>query len=106
MLHHLDAGQKRQAVSEVFRTLRPGGELHLADFGPPSGPFTRLASFVITRLGHEYVEENLEGRIPRLMAEAGFEAVAETSAMATIFGTVRMYRGAKPTSSRIPSRDR
>jgi ubiquinone/menaquinone biosynthesis C-methylase UbiE len=33
MLHHLDDDEKARAMREVRRVLRPGGELHLVDFG-------------------------------------------------------------------------
>jgi ubiquinone/menaquinone biosynthesis C-methylase UbiE len=34
MYHHLDLAEKRQAVSEVARTLKPGGRYVSAEFGP------------------------------------------------------------------------
>jgi SAM-dependent methyltransferase len=34
MFHHLDLGEKRQAVAEIARVLRPGGRYVSAEFGP------------------------------------------------------------------------
>jgi ubiquinone/menaquinone biosynthesis C-methylase UbiE len=34
MFHHLDLGEKRQAVAEIVRVLRPGGRYVSAEFGP------------------------------------------------------------------------
>jgi ubiquinone/menaquinone biosynthesis C-methylase UbiE len=42
MFHHLDIGEKRQAVAEVARVLRPGGRYVSAEFGPrASNPLER-----------------------------------------------------------------
>lgn len=35
VFHHLDREKKVRALKEIFRVLRPGGELHIADFGKP-----------------------------------------------------------------------
>jgi SAM-dependent methyltransferase len=34
MYHHLDLAEKRQAVAEVARVLKPGGRYVSAEFGP------------------------------------------------------------------------
>lgn len=35
VFHHLNRENKARALKEIFRILRPGGELHIADFGKP-----------------------------------------------------------------------
>jgi hypothetical protein len=35
VLHHLTRVDKQQTMREVVRVLRPGGGLHVVDFGPP-----------------------------------------------------------------------
>lgn len=37
MYHHLDVAEKRQAVAEIARVLRPGGRYISAEFGPRAG---------------------------------------------------------------------
>lgn len=96
VIHHLDPNQKREAFAEILRVLRPGGEVHIADFGVPRGLFTRAASFVIEKLGHEHVEENFTGMLPSRLAAAGFQQVSETWSIATVFGMVRALRGIRP----------
>lgn len=42
MFHHLDLAEKRQAVAEIVRVLRPGGRYVSAEFGPRvSNPLER-----------------------------------------------------------------
>jgi ubiquinone/menaquinone biosynthesis C-methylase UbiE len=38
MFHHLDEDEKRRALAEVRRVLKPGGSLHIMDFGGRSNP--------------------------------------------------------------------
>src|SRR5215210_7233949 len=68
MFHHLTTENKRLALSEVFRVLRPGGELHIADFRKPN--------------------ESL----PTMLREAGFEQVKEYAKYRTLFGTLSLWR--------------
>jgi ubiquinone/menaquinone biosynthesis C-methylase UbiE len=70
MIHHLSPDDKRAALREAYRVLRPGGELHVLDFGTPQ---TRLGRFAAPALRHlEQVADNLDGRIPELARQAGF----------------------------------
>ena len=50
LLHHLDAGAKRTALAEAVRVLRPGGRLHVADWGRPRDPLMRAAARALTRI--------------------------------------------------------
>lgn len=95
VLHHLDRQQKIRALQESFRLLRSGGELHIADFGPPRGTLTRVLSFLVEHIGREHVQENFGGEIPSLVTAAGFVDVRETASVTTAFGVVRAIRGIK-----------
>lgn len=96
VIHHLDKEEKRRAFSEIFRVLRSGGELHLADFGPPRGFLTRLASVLVEKLGGEHVHANYRGELPEMLRRAGLIRIDETWSTATIFGVIRALRGSKP----------
>lgn len=97
VLHHLSRDEKRRTLAAVARLLRPGGELHIADFGPPRGRYARLASRLVCRFdGEDRVSDNLEGRLPELLAEAGFREIAETGTAWTPFGTLAYLRATAP----------
>ena len=94
VLHHLSPDDKRRALSEVYRVLRPGGELHVVDFGKPHTAWGRLIAPVMGRL--EQAADNLQGRLPALFQDAGFESVAQPARFATVFGTLAAYQAQKP----------
>jgi ubiquinone/menaquinone biosynthesis C-methylase UbiE len=94
MFHHLDAPVKRSTLTEVRRVLRPGGSLHLLDFGGPAGHSGgRLAKLLHTA---DHLRDNFEGRIGALMGEAGLESPGEVGHRATWFGRVTHYVGRAP----------
>jgi ubiquinone/menaquinone biosynthesis C-methylase UbiE len=95
MLHHLAREEKRKALAEAFRVLRPGGGLHVADFGKPPDATMWLISLV-ARWAEE-VHDSIRGLLPVFMAEAGFSPIEETARYRTVFGTIALHKACKPT---------
>jgi ubiquinone/menaquinone biosynthesis C-methylase UbiE len=93
MLHHLTADDKRRALVEVWRVLRPGGELHILDFGQPHNVFAWLISLVMRHA--EQTKDNIRGLLPNMMQAAGFVDVEETGRRMSAIGTLSLYRGRK-----------
>lgn len=93
MLHHLTTDNKRRTLSEMFRVLRPSGELHVVDFGPPRTPYSRLVARVAA--GMEEAAANIKGLLPGMFREAGFGQVEETGHFLTVAGALSFYRGRK-----------
>jgi SAM-dependent methyltransferase len=97
VFHHLADTEKARTLAEVHRVLRPGGELHIADWGKPANALMWLASLGIGLLdGAERTRANLEGRLPDMMRAAGLVDVAETEDWTTAFGTLALYRARRP----------
>jgi SAM-dependent methyltransferase len=96
VFHHLSHELKIRALQEAFRVLRSAGELHVADFGRPTSTLMRVA-LVPVRLvdGLGTRRDNVAGRLPAFMSEAGFREVAETARFQTPFGPVCIYRASK-----------
>ena len=97
VFHHLTTEDKRRTAREVVRVLRPGGELHVADFGRPHNPLMYLVSLVTRRF--EQVGDNIEGRLPGMFRDAGLVDVTETARYATLFGTLVLYKAVKPANT-------
>jgi ubiquinone/menaquinone biosynthesis C-methylase UbiE len=94
MLHHLNREQRLRTLREVWRVLRPEGELHIVDFGPPHAPLTRWLSHI----GRHFEEtaDHLDGLLPGFLVESGFVNVVETASLTTVVGPLSLYQAAKP----------
>lgn len=91
MTHHLTLENKRRTFREVHRVLKPGGRFFIADFGVPRDRLMRMVAMVTMKL--EHAEENLQGKLPLMLSEAGFPHVTEESHYRTIFGPLSILKG-------------
>jgi len=94
VFHHLTPKDKTWALREVFRVLKPGGELHVAELGKPHNPLMVVPSQVIGRL--EEASDLVKGKLPLMLRDAGFEQVEETRRFMTLFGTFALYKAQRP----------
>jgi ubiquinone/menaquinone biosynthesis C-methylase UbiE len=97
VFHHLTTEEKRRTLTRMRELLRPGGEVHIADWGKAQGPAMRVAFLAIQLLdGFATTTDNVRGLLPAYMTEAGFRGVEETHQEMTVFGTLSLYRGVAP----------
>jgi ubiquinone/menaquinone biosynthesis C-methylase UbiE len=94
--HHLRPEDKRRTLAEIHRVLRPRGELHVADWGRPAGALSRVLALSIRAFdGPETTSDSLAGRLPALVAEAGFVDVRGRGAVHTMFGTLALISASR-----------
>ena len=95
--HHLVLRDKERTIAEVVRVLRPGGELHVADWGEPRSVATKLGALAIRRFdGEEPTRDNLAGRLPELFEAGGLVDARERERVAAPFGVVSLYSARRP----------
>ena len=95
--HHLSGADKRAAAGEVRRVLKPGGRLHVADWGKPTGP-GMAALFLPVRMvdGFDVTAENVRGELPAVFSGAGLADASLDGELRTPSGTLALYSAAKP----------
>ena len=101
--HHLARGSKQRTLAEIARVLKPGGGLHVADWGAAQDPSMRAAFLAIQLVdGFRTTQDNVDGRLPMMMAQAGFDDVRVDRRLRTMLGTMEIVRAGKPHAANRP----
>lgn len=93
VIHHLPDDLKRRGFAEIFRVLKPGGLVFLADFKPPTNPI--LAHVASALVGHQMMMQSNVNIIPPMLIETGFVDVASGPTRSAFLS---FASGKKPTS--------
>lgn len=90
--HHLPSRDKVSAARELHRVLRPAGQLHVADWGPPTSRLQRLLFLPVQLLdGFANTTPQLAGGLAEAFRQAGFEGVEVTRRIPTPLGTMALH---------------
>jgi ubiquinone/menaquinone biosynthesis C-methylase UbiE len=96
LLHHLTPEAKRTALGEAARVLKPGGSLHVADWGRPHDPLMRGAFFVLQLIdGFATTRDHAAGALPGFIAGAGFAVAPPYARLRTTWGSLELLRATK-----------
>ena len=92
MIHHLKTPDKKRTAQEVFRVLKPGGQLHILDFGKPVSWYGKLLGPFLHRF--EEANDNIDGSLPLFFGEPGLKTQVVGNFW-TFFGDLAFLKGEK-----------
>lgn len=94
VLHQTPMEEKRRILCLAHSLLKPGGTLHIADYGHQRSWLMRtLFRNTVQRIdGITDTQPNADGVLLDLMKSAGFIDVRETSQLSTPTGSISVYR--------------
>ena len=96
VFHHLIRERKIAILMEIYRILKPGGELHIADLGKGKSIFMKGISLFIRFFdGFSNTFDNVKGLLPLVIEEAGFNKVVDHGQIDTLVGSISFYSAIK-----------
>ncbi|MGK2907944.1 MAG: class I SAM-dependent methyltransferase [Desulfuromonadales bacterium] len=94
--HHLAWQDKVRTAQEIYRVLKPGAELHLADWGRSANLCMRGLFLSVQLLdGFKNTQSHVQGKLDKLFVQNGFVDVTQRQTFNTIYGTVALYSAKK-----------
>lgn len=96
VFHQLDVVTKQACLREIWRVLKKGGHLVIADWGKAAHVGVRLAFGLVQLLdGFKTTADNVRGRMPDFIREAGFQNVSIAGSINTAIGTFSYFTAIK-----------
>jgi ubiquinone/menaquinone biosynthesis C-methylase UbiE len=92
MIHHLKTPDKWQTGKEVHRVLKPGGQLHIIDFGKPYTWYGKILGPFLHKF--EEANDNIDGKLPEMFGAPGVKTEI-AGHFWTFFGDLAFLRGEK-----------
>ena len=96
VFHQLDMITKLKCLLEIYRILKPNGELIIGDWGKAKTKWMRFSFYLVQLLdGFKTTTDNVNGLMRKYITDAGFQNVQEVDYINTSIGTYSYYKAEK-----------
>jgi ubiquinone/menaquinone biosynthesis C-methylase UbiE len=96
VFHQLDKESKKISLDELYRVLKPQGNLIIGDFGQAKSRWMRFCFYWVQLVdGFKTTADNVKGLLPKYMEEAHFKNPQEVAFINTNVGTYSYYSAYK-----------
>jgi len=97
VFHHLNRQAKLNCLKEIYRVLKPNGQIIIGDWGQAKSKIMRIAFYTVQFVdGFKTTSDNVNGLLPEFIKQTGFVDVGETDFINTKIGTYCYYKATKP----------
>ena len=92
--HHIPTAVKRKIIPQLYKLIKPDGQIFIADFGRPRNLYQKVIFRLLRRFdGIDNTHVNAEGLLPDFIKAGGFKAVDLVRSYNTIFGSIDLIIG-------------
>lgn len=96
VFHQLDKETKLSCLKEIYRVLKPNGQLIIGDWGEAKSRSMRIAFYFVQILdGFKTTNDNVNGLLSNFIQQVGFRNVNEAYFINTKIGTYSYYTATK-----------
>lgn len=93
LFHQVPLAGKQAGIAAMQRAVRPGGELHIADYAlQPSWSMRQLFRIIQLLDGRESTQPNAEGALEAILAEVDQAAAVPLQVIRTPTGAISLFR--------------
>ena len=89
MMHHLPVELKVRGLGEVYRVLKPGGRLLIADFMRPTG--SHIGQLFLALTQHRGLKNGIED-LSKFLHQAGFSQITQPEGSVLAIGFIRAVK--------------
>lgn len=96
VFHQVPLAAKQEGVAAMFDAVRPGGEVHIADYARQRGLMRALFRLTVQSLdGVRDTQPNADGALEAILAERAASPISPTRVVNTVTGAISLFRAVK-----------